>query len=354
MSGYTITEHNPAKFTDDEIAEGVALGNKFSEEATPEDPPTPVEAALAAQKTIPERVRRRSFRVRDDSGDLVASAGFRVDPEHDDNPDIMWVGPSVLAEHRRRGVGSRLLAELVALARVEGRTRFVGGTNSRVPAGEAFAVALGAESKQREHVNQLLIADVDRAQLEKWRDEGPSRAADYELLTIDGRIPDEYADAYVDLVLVMNTAPRDDLKVNDFTFTVAELREGETQRASYGGEYWAVIACRKSDGGFAGFHDMGFTPWEPETAWVNSTGVRPEHRGHALGKWLKAAMTLRVMGEKPAVTAIRTGNADSNDAMLGINREMGYKPFISATTWEISVDEAAAWLTKRGVPIPAR
>lgn len=58
-------------------------------------------------------------------------------------------------------------------------------------------------------------------------------------------------------------------------------------------------------------------------------------------------MTQRVLDERPAVTEIRTGNADSNDAMLGINREMGYRPLIAQTMWELSVEKAEAWLRAR-------
>jgi mycothiol synthase len=64
-------------------------------------------------------------------------------------------------------------------------------------------------------------------------------------------------------------------------------------------------------------------------------------------------MTLRIMDERSQVTSIRTGNADSNDAMLGINKEMGYVPFISQTTWEIATTDAEKWLADRGVQLPA-
>jgi hypothetical protein len=47
---------------------------------------------------------------------------------------------------------------------------------------------------------------------------------------------------------------------------------------------------------------------------------------------------LRALDERPSVKEIRTGNADSNDAMLGINRAMGYRPLMSTTTWELTVD----------------
>ena len=52
---------------------------------------------------------------------------------------------------------------------------------------------------------------------------------------------------------------------------------------------------------------------------------------------MKAAMTLRILDERPTVTEIVTGNDTGNAAMLGINTEMGYRLKKSATTWELSV-----------------
>jgi hypothetical protein len=201
-------------------------------------------------------------------------------------------------------------------------------------------------------MNHLVLSSVDRALMEKWVAEGPARAEDYEIFGWDGDVPEQHMDNFLAAVLVMNTAPRDDLQMNDFTITAGEVREQEKVSNAVGIEPWQLIARRKSDGAWAGIHDVAWNPSEPETVYVGATGVDPAHRGHALGKWLKAVMTLRVMDERPQVTSIRTGNADSNDAMLGINKEMGYVPFIASTTWELSTAAAEAWLASKGVPLP--
>ena len=350
---YSFTVGNPATYTDEEIAEGVAFGNVLQAEALPDDPPTPVDVAIASHREVPERIRRKSVRVRAEDGTIVASAGIRIDPEHDDNPDILWCGPTVVAEHRRNGIGTQLLAHLVAMANKENRTRFIGSTNDRMVGGPEFAGALGAEVKQRMHLNHLPMAEVDRPMLERWVAEGPGRAPGYEVFGWDGPVPEEHMETFLDTVLVMNTAPRDDLQINDFTMTADQVREGEKQFAAVKGESWVLVARHIESGEWAGFHDVSWAPSDPNVVWVGATGVRPEHRGHALGKWLKAAMTLRVMDERPEVVDIRTGNADSNDAMLGINKQMGYRPFIATTTWEIPVEKVAAWLAERGVEIPS-
>ncbi len=346
-AGYTITRHDPLADTDDEIAERVAFGNVMTAEVLPDDPPATVEQAIAATRSAPARIRRISFRVRDADGTLVGSAGTNIDPE-DDNPDVLFTGVNLLPEHRRQGLGSRLLAELVQVARAEGKSRLISYTVEGRP-GPEFAMATGATTKQAGHMNHLPLAEVDRPMLERWVAESTVRAADYELIGWDGPVPDEHMDRWLDLVLVMNTAPRDDLDLNDFTITAEEIRESEKMAAAMGLEQWVAVVRHRESGEWAGFHDLAHNPVDPEFAYVGATGVRPEHRGHALGKWLKAALTLRVLDEWTTVTHIRTGNADSNDAMLGINKEMGYRPLISQTAWELPVATAADWLRGRGL-----
>ena len=350
---FTITLHDPKRDTDEEIAERVRLEGELLREVLPDDPEPSVEQAIAATRARPERHHRYLFRVRDGAGTLVGLAGTTIDPEDTDNPDMLWCGLTMRPELRRQGVGTRLLAELVQVAEREGRTRLVGVTTEGRTGGAEFATALGASSKQAQHLNHLPIAEVDRPMLERWIEEAATRAADYELIGWDGSVSDEDLDRWIDLVLVMNTMPRDDLEMNDFTLTAAEVRESDKVREAAGIEAWTLVARHRGTGEWAGFHDVGWSPTDAEVVWVDSTGVRPEHRGHALGKWLKAAMTLRILDERPGVASIRTGNADSNDAMLGINKEMGYRPLIGQTTWELPVPEARAWLEARGALTPA-
>lgn len=347
--GYTITLHNPSDDSDAEIAEWTEFSNAIQAEAMPDDPPSSVEQNIAVTRSFPPRYRRWSFRARDAQGRLAGVGGTNIDPDHDDNPDLLFVNVSIAADHRRNGLGGQLLARLVEVAQSEKRPRLVGSTNDRLPGGADLARSLGAEVKQQVHTNRLLIADVDRAEMERWVAEGPKRGESYELIGFDGPAPDEWLDKWIDIVLVMNTAPRDDLAMNDFTLTPEQVREREQVMAAAGYEHWALITRHVDSGEWAGFHNVDWDPNQPDTVFVDSTGVRPEHRGHALGKWLKAAMTLRIMDERPNVTDIRTGNADSNDAMLGINHAMGYKPFIAQTVWEVSTDQAAGWLQQRGL-----
>ena len=117
---YTYTLHNPFEFTDEEIAQAVVLSNALQAEALPEDPPTPLEQAIAQFRNMPERLRRTSVRAWSPDGEYIGGTGIRIDPDHDDNPDMLFGSVNVRADHRRHGVGTQLLAYFVALAQREG------------------------------------------------------------------------------------------------------------------------------------------------------------------------------------------------------------------------------------------
>jgi hypothetical protein len=60
-----------------------------------------------------------------------------------------------------------------------------------------------------------------------------------------------------------------------------------------------------------------------------------------LGKWLKAAMLERLHRERPDVRVVRTGNADTNAAMLAINEALGFAVAREAIVWQVATDDLA-------------
>ena len=141
------------------------------------------------------------------------------------------------------------------------------------------------------------------------------------------------------MIEVMNTAPRGEMEFNDFKVTPDDLRVQVKQCKINGLEFRFLYAKERATGRYAGFTQTGFHPNRPSIVNQWGTGVLPEFRGHKLGAWLKAAMIDHLQRERPSVDRIRTGNADSNEAMLRINHALGFKPFISRTEWQFEVEK---------------
>ena len=107
-------------------------------------PPITVDDARAASAAQPSRQRTYAFRLRDPDGDLAGNATTTVDADETEDPDVLVAGINVLPAHRGRGLGTRLRAELVALARSLDKPYLVGDTDEGIGSGAAFAVAVGA------------------------------------------------------------------------------------------------------------------------------------------------------------------------------------------------------------------
>jgi GNAT superfamily N-acetyltransferase len=342
VGGVTIEEVDCACVSDDDVRRYNTFENVLSAESHPEDPPTPIEVTTPWLRHIPELVRRRDFWASRDDGAIVASANVHwmigKTNQHIIRP---WI--SVRAEYRRRRIATALLGLVADVAETVGRRLLVATTSDRIPAGESFARQVGADVALEQHINRLILAEVDRDLVDRWIEEGPRRAEGYSLIPIDGAYPDDLVESAVNVGMVMNTAPRGDLDAEDEQWTVEDARDRERYMAKMGTERWSLFARHDDSGEVVGFTEVGWNAKEPETVWQWGTGVRPEHRGHALGKWLKAAMLRRILSERPSVD-VRTGNADSNDAMLGINRALGFRPFHSDVMWQVDIERVRAYL----------
>jgi GNAT superfamily N-acetyltransferase len=107
---------------------------------------------------------------------------------------------------------------------------------------------------------------------------------------------------------------------------------------------WSLVAVHEPSGEYVGFTDVILTDASPEHAWQGGTAVRPDHRNHGLGRWLKGAMAERLLAERPHLRAIDTENAYVNEPMLNINIAMGFELVKTINEWQASVDDVRAAL----------
>ncbi len=91
---------------------------------------------------------------------------------------------------------------------------------------------------------------------------------------------------------------------------------------------------------------MQYQPEQETIINQGMTGVKEEYRGRGLGKWLKAAMLLKVREEFPQVKVVSTRNASSNAAMLSINDRLGSRSHKEGTVGQITVEALEAYLSR--------
>ncbi|MEP7199813.1 MAG: GNAT family N-acetyltransferase, partial [Chloroflexota bacterium] len=331
-----------------EYAAANVFFNRVRAEQLPDDPPTPLDENIRNWQSIPPFVFIEAWGAWNADGSEVVAAGSVNYLLTDENQHLAQFEIDVLPSFRRQGIGKQLLAVIADVPRREGRRLMVTGTSERVRAGEAFMQRLGARKGLANHTNQLDLADVDRDLVRRWIAQAHERAADFELGFWDGPFPEPDIYAIADLYDVMNSMPHDDLEVEDYHFTPEQVRQMERGMFARGTERWALYLREKATGKFAGFSDVYWHANRPEILQQGNTGVLPQYRNKGLGRWLKAAMIEKVLRERPQVKRIRTGNADSNAPMLKINYELGFKPYISQTVWQVETEQVLAYLASGG------
>ncbi len=265
----------------------------------------------------------------------------------EDNKNLVGFNLDVHRNHRQHGLAAALLKYVVAFAQEHNRTLLITDTDSAIPAGELLMEKMGAMLGLESKTNRLQMADLDPALMRTWVAEAQEKATDFTLGLWEGQIPEEDLQDYMGIIEVMNTAPRGSLQLEDWHPTAEEVRQEEASMLAQGVERWTLYVRHVPSGEVAGFTETYYRPTRPQRIGQGATGVLPKYRNHGLGRWLKGAMMLKVLVERPQVKFVDTGNADSNAPMLKINHEMGFKPHLSHKVWQFTVEQAEAYLAAR-------
>jgi mycothiol synthase len=337
---YTVAPVDLATADDDLLREVVILTNAIEHERVPEDPPISFEAFASRVRNRPAMIVVRDWLARSSEGEVVAR-GFLARFEADTNKHLRDAGIEVLPAHRRKGVAKQVLRELVAGAGEADDIVFSFFTSDRVPAADAFLERLGAKRALTMHANQLDLSTLDRAMVRDW---AAIQTDGYRLEWLDGDVPEQLMTNVIVAYDTMNTAPRGDSAMEDWNTTPEQIREFDKSRRARGQERRLVLAIHEASGDTAGYTELSYDPKVPHLIWQQGTAVIPSHRGHGLGKWLKAAMLERAMRDWPKARLVRTGNADANAPMLAINSRLGFKPVWAESIWELGIADARRYV----------
>jgi GNAT superfamily N-acetyltransferase len=346
VPAWTIDEWPLREQPDGLLAELYAVRGELHTEATPGDPRVPLAGEIASARHQPAFEDGLVLTARDPGGAIrgYASCGWSYLPGWD---HALQAHLAVLPGARRQGLGRQLLDRATAVAQRRGLRLITGRTKDNVPAGAAFCAAMQAQQAMVAEENRLDLRGADRALVDRWLANGPVRAPAYRLLFVAGATPPELADEAAAVLNVMNTAPREDLDVGEVQVTAQQLTEYDEATSAVGAQRRAYYAVEEKSGRFVGLTDITVRPDLPDRAWVGDTAVDPAHRGQGLGKWLKAAITRHLLDDLPEVRWVITWNAGSNEAMLAINHDLGFRAVAVHTTWQLPASELRTLIAAR-------
>lgn len=275
-------------------------------------------------ETVPKEAQAR-FWVAEAEGEIVgwAEAVFNWAQERTDAATV-WVGVS--PEQRSRGLGRALFAQ------VEGHALGLGASVLRSEAedgsaGSAFLEAHGFERRREEVFSAVDLGRADVSRLAEL--EVALKADGFRLVPLAAVLdrPRELFDLYMAAEADVPTDnPYTGEKFEDFRVRSlgSPLLDAEGSYVALEGEKPVSLAWILSDR-------------EARVAVHNMTGTLPRYRRRGLARLCKLA-TIRWAIEN-GIERLMTSNDGQNEAMLGLNRELGYRPFV---TWVKYARETSA------------
>lgn len=233
---------------------------------------------------------------------------------------------------RRERTGSLLLDAAVAAARQDGRRCVIAQAEAGSP-GDQFLLARGFRRVLTLTFTRLPLAEADIAALTEITEQ-PHPG--YQLTSWDGTVPDRLAEAFVASRHAMDDMPMGGTDYGTVTWDLDRVRAAAAAIAERGDLLHTVAAIDESDGSIAGFTELVVPGDGTGDGQHYGTGVMPGHRGHGLGRWMKAASILQARERHPDLGGLLTDTADNNPSMMRINDALGYAP--THTTFEYQLD----------------
>ncbi len=312
----------------------VALQRAIDAVRDPDDPPMPAEVLIP--ELVVERPEERTCTwLARNGGELVGylSGGTRIEGE---NEGYAEVEIEVRRDRRVEGVERALVAAALPWLRDLGATTLCWWAEDG--ADRLAAESMGLTFRQQERCSRMDVADVDPVQQQEWIAAPRARSAGYHIVSWQGSCPDELLDAYVVAFTAMTDAPVDDMDWVPPQGTAERARRHERWAAEVGQTIFASLAL-DADGAAAGMTALCVHPARPWFGMQEDTAVVREHRGHALGRWLKAANLAQVRDATPELRVVQTYNAETNPWMLAINVDMGFRPYRGYFAHQADIDD---------------
>ena len=341
---------DPFKATSEEWNELHDYRKRYHNENMSDFPPIEdgtYEKNIKALKDSPN-IDLSSFRIIK-NGKMVGTMGIRVTKEssksYEKKKNELNFNVKLLKKYRRLGIGSIALAKVYEFAQKDNKTLFT--SESFHEDGKNFLRKVGAQEGLVVRTNRLEFDNFDWDMVKNWIKEAESKNPDLKLkfYTI---VPEEIIQSFCDVATeTSNQTPQDNLQTGSIVITPDMHRGLEKQIANAGANQDIAVILDK-DNKILG---LTFLISMPEDNFLEQqiTGVLINQRGKKLGKWLKAGLLLHVKEKYPNKKYIITKNAESNDAMLAVNRKLGFKRLREEIIFQLSLKDLTDYLQAKNL-----
>jgi hypothetical protein len=223
-----------------------------------------------------------------------------------------------------------LVERLEQIARDEGRSLML--TDSKLPYDDRedhpyrrFAAACGYELSNFEVVRHLALPVPDE-QIQAWIDEAAPRHEGYRIETFVGAMPDDLVESLCVLLGQLAVdAPTGAVDFEEETITPQRYAEMVAGTDAMGRVRYETVALTP-DRQVVAQSTLAMSLEESTKVYQWGTFVHREHRGHKLGMATKAVNLRAVQAARSDLTLVITQNAETNDHMVSINEQMGFRP----------------------------
>ncbi len=302
-------------------------------ERFPDDPLPRLEQQMREITAPPPAAYEPRYVLAEADGQLLGFDEAGVD--YEDNPQVLWLEPYVLPEHRRRGIGRRLVAAAIeslshhplqqAGFSILPHDAVGKALRERVEAGWGLKPAIVGRK------NRLYLSALDRADIDAQTEARMDRVGDdhrmlfFELDALPS--PDtgfDLADFCRMVEEIENLMPLEDLELEPERYTPERFHAWMDFLRGSGLTMWNYVAVEADTGRCLGITNVSFDPEDPRRINQWDTGVIESAQGRGLGKALKLLMLQRILERLPEAEFIHTDNAASNAPMLAINDALGF------------------------------
>ncbi|MFX0064360.1 MAG: GNAT family N-acetyltransferase [Candidatus Hermodarchaeota archaeon] len=259
------------------------------------------------------------------------------------NEKILNTSINLLAPYRRKGLGKKLLHQVLEFAKEHKKSLVSGGTDEED--GKHFLQAMGAPTKLAMQEYRIHFDTVDWKMLEEWAQEGAKKSPQTKL-EIHYSIPEDILEAYCKVYTeTLNQMPFDDLERGDFIITpeIHKKREKDFKDLKVN---WIHIIAKEPNGEISGFTNMYYAYEREDLIDHMFTGVQEKYRGRGLAKWLIAARFIMTKEKFPKAKVLRVTTFMSNTPIKSIAARLGYKLYKERKTTQLTLEKIEEYLAQ--------